>query len=316
MNAPYFDPSSFDHEIEYGCACLERDLGALEQSVAYGCCGDDLGVPDYGAAGGVAAAAAGVGTMYATGVTGGMLASGVASAGAYAAGGAGMIGTSAAGAGSLAVAAGGTLAATAVLAAPAALAAAGVGWLASWRADMKNIARLKAKIQKLRTTMRVKVARAQGSGRKARLKRRYERRIGYAQKRLDRIERVMKRRIERAKSKGKGLTARQKRLAQALGIGAKKRGKKGLSGTVRARRSARGPRDLLETAAAQARAAIPNDDYLPDAGELPEGSLAEMEAGDYADDEPVYKQTWFLALAGVVVIGGILYTTRSKGARS
>jgi len=191
--------------------------------------------------------------------------------------------------------------------------AAGVGAtagaLTSWRASVKNVARLKAKIKKLKIQLRSKLKSTRSAGRKRRLKRRYARRIKRAEKRIARILRVMKRRIKRRRAKGKDLTARQKRMRAALGMGRK--------------RKAGRRRLMMAKRRAALRGGAPSE-FAPDG--LPEITSAEdaglTSAGeddllDIADDaaladEPIYKQPWFLAVAGTVVIGGILLTTRKS----
>lgn len=177
--------------LAFELGALEAELDAIHadmHGVHYG----DLGADGRGAtaAGATAAGAAGGATAL-TVIGGGSLTAGASSTAA-------LVGGS--------VAAGG-LAAGAVALAPVAAAiavpVAGYSWLASWRASTKNVARLQAKIRRLRQDMKVKVASARSSGKKRRLKRRYQRRIDRAKNRLDRIKRVMRRRILRAKKRGK-----------------------------------------------------------------------------------------------------------------
>jgi len=175
---------------------------------------------------------------------------------------------------------------------------------------------LKAKIKRLRETMKIKVSAARSAGKKRRLERRYDRRIRRAQKRLDRIERVMKRRIERRLSKQKGLTARQQRLARALGlrVGGRKAmpGQKQLTALARQERmkqrrvKRRGGR-LMRRVRDQAGGDLPASDELPDAS-IDTGLDNGFDTGmDLAADKPIYKQPWFIGLVGIVVIGGAIY---------
>lgn len=85
-----------------------------------------------------------------------------------------------------------------------------------YAATAKNLRRLKLKLRKLEDELHQKVAATRWAGRKKRLKRRYARRIERAQKRIDRIERVMIKRTERRAGKGKDLTRRQRKLMALL----------------------------------------------------------------------------------------------------
>lgn len=275
--------SGLDLGIEHDLGALELELAGMEHALVHG-----IGYGDLGGAGGAAA-----------GATGG--------AGA---------------------AAGGLTLAAATTAGPLTLAALGpVGWgvlaagatggavvggAASWRASVRNVARLKAKIKKLKTQLRSKLKSTRSAGRKRRLKRRYARRIKRAEKRIARILRVMKRRIKRRRAKGKDLTARQKRMRAALGMGRKRKPRGGLTRRL-----------MMAKRRAALRGGAPSE-FAPEG--LPEITSAEdaglTSAGeddllDIADDaaladEPIYKQPWFLAIAGTVVIGGILLTTRKS----
>jgi hypothetical protein len=131
----------------------------------------------------------------------------------------------------------------------------------------------------------------------------------------------MKRRIERRLSKSKSLTARQIRLAKALGIKVPGQG----GGRRRRRRRRLSPKQrriLAMRRRAAGASGLPGEDLpalpdgdtdlLPAAGELPEGSMDD--GFDLPEEQPVYKQPWFLAVAGIAVIGGILYVTRKDKA--
>jgi len=236
MNA--YDLSGYDAEIEYGCYCVERDLGALEHGIMYG------PPTDYGTVG------SGLLNVYSAG----------------------------------------------------------------YAANVKNIARLKARIKKLKETRDARLVGIKWKERKRWIKQRYDRRIDRAQRRLDRIERVMKRRIAKRRKAGNELTRRQRRIQAAL-----------RSGRRRRRRQSPKQRRLLAMRRRTAGAAgLPGEDLpalpdgdadlrpaagdLPEAGAFPEGS---MDDGFYlSEEQPVYKQPWFLAVAGIAVIGGILYVTR------
>lgn len=185
--------------LDRDLAGLNAELGALERS--------------FGAtAGGGAGLAAGAATAGGTALfMGGGTAAGAASV-------AGNV---------LAVGAGastGALAATVL--APAAAVGVTAAALASWRATSGNVKRLKSKIKELESKIRV-TKRTLSKSQPRTAKRRiwaYTVQINMAKKRLRRIERVMKRRIDRRTGKGKTLTARQQRLVGALNLA--KRGKR------------------------------------------------------------------------------------------
>jgi hypothetical protein len=297
-----YDLNGYDADLEYGLGAVEAEIAAMERGFAYGPPSDygdltDLG--DFAGAGGAAAGAAG-GTVAAAGAIKGSAAI------AAAVGGGGAVPA--------------TLAAACIGPQAIVCAAAGVvggtaGALASWRASVKNVARLKAKIKRLRETMKIKVSAARSAGKKRRLKRRYDRRIRRAQKRLDRIERVMKRRIERRLSKQKGLTARQQRLARSLGL--RVGGRKAMPGqkqlTALARQERRKQRRVKRGGAGRLalRQALRDRQGgdLPASGDLPEASLDNGfdEGMDLPVEQPIYKQPWFIGLVGIVVIGGAIY---------
>ena len=179
-----------------------------------------------------------------------------------------------------------------------------------YAATRKNIERLKLKLKKLKMEKARKVAAAKWEGRKRRLKRRYDRRIKRAEKRIARIERVMERRIERRQGKGKDLTRRQRRLAALLG----KKGRKGKKGKKQSGRYATKSGNLPD---ADGLPAITRaEDAMLDADMAAEedADMAAEGDGDLFDmeDDPIYKQPWFLAVAGVVAIGGVIYITRQK----
>ena len=57
----------------------------------------------------------------------------------------------------------------------------------------------------------------------------------------------------------------------------------------------------------QAGGDLPASDELPDAS-IDTGLDNGFDTGmDLAADKPIYQQPWFLALAGIVVIGGAIY---------
>ena len=272
--------SGIDLGIEHDLGALELELAGVEYGMVHG-----IGYGDLGARGAGAAGAAG-GTVAAAG---------------------GMTALSATTAGTGIVAACINNPISAAVCGSAAVIGGAVGALTSWRASVKNVARLKAKIESLKTKMKAKIKGARTSGRKRRLKRRYERRIKRAEKRIARIIRVMKRRIERRQGKGKDLTARQKRMKAALGMGRKKRKK---------RKAKPAPKQSGRYATKSGN--LPDADGLPAITRAEDAMLdADMAAegdGDLFDmeDDPIYKQPWFLAVAGVVAIGGVIYITRQK----
>lgn len=217
------------HGMDVGLHALEAELGALEAAV-------------FGAFGAGGALATGVGAGAATLTTAGIV-SAAAGSGASAATiasaagggtlmsiGAGSLLTSSAATGAAGAVVGatgsaalGTGAMVAVAAAPVVAVAGTAAWLASYRATAKNVQRLKAIIAKYRRKI-VDTQRIYGKKSPrvaARRIRWYQVRIKMARRRIDRIERVMKRRIERRQAKGKDLTARQERMLAAL----KRRGK-------------------------------------------------------------------------------------------
>jgi hypothetical protein len=240
MNA-HPDLSGYDADIEYGCYCVERDLGALENGILYG------PASDYGAV--------------------------------------------------------------------------GSGWLnvysLGYAANVKNIARLKARIKRLKATRDARLAGVKWAGRKRRIKRRYDRRIRRAQKRLDRIERVMRRRIAKRLEAGKELTRRQRRIQAALRSGRMSPavGRR-LKALALRSTAAPTPGGLISApTGTYATDALPDGDtdLLPGAGDLPESS---MDAGLdlLPEEQPIYKQPWFVGMVGIAVLGGILYTTRKDKA--
>ena len=246
MNA-HPDLSGYDADIEYGCCCVERDLGALENGILYG------PASDYGVVG-----------------------SGVLN----------------------------------VLS-------------AGYAANARNIARLKARIKRLKATRDARLAGIKWEGRKRRIKRRYDRRIKRAEKRLARIERVMKKRIAKRLEAGKELTRRQRRIQAALRSG---RMSPAVARVQQARLKALALRSTAaptpggltsEPTGTYATDALPDGDasVLPAAGDLPESS---MDAGLdlLPEEQPIYKQPWFVGVVGIAVIGGILYTTRKPGAKA
>ncbi len=186
------------HGMDAGLHALEAELGALEAAV-------------FGAFGAGGALATGVGAGGAALVGGGaVLASGTA-VGGTAAG-------VAAGTSVLAAAGTGSLVGAAVIGAPVAAVGGAAAFLASYRATAKNVQRLKAVIAKYRRKI-VDTQRIYGKKSPrvaARRIRWYQTRIKRARRRLDRIERVMKRRIERRQARGKDLTGRQERMLAAL----------------------------------------------------------------------------------------------------
>jgi hypothetical protein len=183
--------STLDRDL----AGLNAELGALERSFG-------------AAAGGGAGLAAGSGALVggsallASGTTAGAGASTVAAL---------SVGTSSA--------AGLAVVGSAVFA-PAAAVGVGAAALASYRATAGNVKRLKSKIKELESKIRVtKRTLSKSQPRTAQRRIRfYEIQINMARKRLRRIERVMKRRIDRRTGKGKTLTARQQRLVGALNL--------------------------------------------------------------------------------------------------
>lgn len=207
------------HGLDADMHGLEADLRALEHAVAYG----DLGADAAAIGAGVGAGAATVGGAgVATLGVGGATAAGAGYTTAV--GGAALLSTGAAtGAGAAAtVATGSAAVGTGALLAVAAAPVVGVGataaWLASYRATTGNVRRLKAKIAKLRRKI-LDTKRIYGKTSPNVAKRRirwYERQIRMARRRLDRIERVMKRRIERRERWGWDVSDRQKRLMRAL----------------------------------------------------------------------------------------------------
>ena len=188
--------------LDRDLAGLNAELGALERS---------FGATAGGGAGLAAGAAAAGGASYlsltSAAAAGGGIAN-VTAASMAAASGAGSAGIIGAGALALPVAA---------IAAPVAVTAA---VLASYRATAGNVKRLKAKIKSLESKIRV-TKRTLSKSQPRTAKRRiwaYTVQINMAKKRLRRIERVMKRRIDRRRGKGKALTARQQRLVGALNL--------------------------------------------------------------------------------------------------
>lgn len=193
--------------LDYGLAGLDAELSAMERDL--GCpCGSDYGdAGDYGdrgarAGGAAAGVAAGAGAAAIYG--GGSVATGLTSAG-----------TSALSA-PIAAAAGGSgaalLAPAALIAAPAVAVGAAAGWALSYRATSGNVNRLKAKIAELEKKIEQEEKQRSTWWRNLRIKS-WKRQIERAQRRLDRIERVMKRRVGR---RG-GESARQARVLDALG---------------------------------------------------------------------------------------------------
>ncbi len=300
-----YDIIGYDADLEYGLGAVESEIAAMERGFVYGPPSDYGDLTDLGEFAGAGGAAAGT----AAGAAAVPAAAGVVAAKGF--------GVSAAAPWAAATA-------TACVSNPIGWAVCGgsailggtAGALASWRASVKNIARLKAKIKKLRETMKIKVSAARSAGKKRRLKRRYDRRIRRAQKRLDRIERVMKRRIERRLSKQKGLTARQQRLARALGlrVGGRKAmpGQKQLAALARQgrrkkRRGSRGTGALMQRMMDRQGGNLPASDELPDAS-IDTGLDNGFDTGmDLAADKPIYTKPWFIGLVGIVVIGGAIY---------
>jgi hypothetical protein len=188
------------HGLDAGLHGLEAELGALEAAV-FGAFG----------AGGALATGVGAGAATATGTA-------FIMGGGTAAGAASVAGNVAAVALVPGAATAGTAALAATVLAPAAAVGGAAAFLASYRATSRNVQRLKAVIAKYRRkivdTQRIYGKRSPGKAR--RRIRWYQRRINMARRRLDRIERVMKRRIERRRSKGKDLTGRQERMLSAL----------------------------------------------------------------------------------------------------
>lgn len=188
------------HGLDAGLHGLEAELGALEAAV-------------FGAFGAGGALATGVGAGAAT-ATGTALIMG----GGTAAGAASVAGNVAAVALVPGAATAGTAALAATVLAPAAAVGGAAAFLASYRATSRNVQRLKAVIAKYRRKI-VDTQRIYGKKSPGKARRRirwYQARINMARRRLDRIERVMKRRIERRRSKGKDLTGRQERMLSAL----------------------------------------------------------------------------------------------------
>lgn len=186
------------HGMDVGLHALEAELGALEAAV-------------FGAFGAGGALATGVGASGAALVGGGALLASGTTVGGTAAG-------VAAGTSVLASVGTGSLVGAAVIGAPVAAVGGAAAFLASYRATSRNVQRLKAVIAKYRRKI-VDTQRIYGKKSPrvaARRIRWYRARIKMARRRLDRIERVMKRRIERRQAKGKDLTARQERMLAAL----------------------------------------------------------------------------------------------------
>lgn len=218
------------HGVDAGLHALEAELGALEAAVfgsfgGFGDLGADAAALAVGAGAGAATVGGvGIASTLASGVNPAFVASHLGSGGALSVGASSLLGSGAAvGAGTAVTTATGsavlgTGAMVAVAAAPATAIGVTAAWLASYRATTGNVRRLKAKIAKLRRKI-VDTKRIYGKTSpnvaKRRI-RRYERQIRMARRRLDRIERVMKRRIERRQRWGWDVSDRQKRLMRAL----------------------------------------------------------------------------------------------------
>jgi hypothetical protein len=174
----------------------------------------------------------------------------------------------------------------------------------TYRATSRNIARLKAKIKRLKREIKTS-----SRGKRFRLRKRLAR----AQRRLERIQRVVRKRVERRKAKGKDLTKRQQRLVAALKRGGPRKKKKFMRAKIA---------KLRAEAEAEAKAAEQEDENL--ASELEEELEDEPESEEYEDEmpieqalEPEEKKPWerpeVLAIGAVVILGGILLVTRRKG---
>jgi len=211
------------HGLDAGLHGLEAELGALEAAVfgAFGAggalaTGVGAGAAALTATGVAASAGAGASASLIAGAAGGGTLMSIGAGTLLSSGAATGAGAAVAGAGGSAALASGAM--VAVAAAPVAAVVGTAAWLASYRATVKNVQRLKAVIAKYRRkivdTQRIYGKRSPGKAR--RRIRWYQRRITWARRRLDRIERVMKRRIERRRGKGKDLTGRQERMLSAL----------------------------------------------------------------------------------------------------
>ena len=175
----------------------------------------------------------------------------------------------------------------------------------SYRATSKNIARLKAKIERLQ-----KEIKTASRGRKFRLRKRLAR----AERRLERINRVVEKRVGRREAKGKALTNRQQRLSEALKRGKDPKKKRSMQRALvglktKAAREAKEIEEEDRKLAASLEDEI-KDDSAEDGAEAPGFDAEFVEA---ESEKKPWERPEVLVIGAVLLLGG-LYLVSRKGA--